>query len=109
MIRRTKKGGHFFAMRNSGEKLIINLADNDHGWRDIIIRIYMAWEMALQKDCGAILTAWNKGTFMHKEILVIVEIEERVWSLLRIGIDYHNWSWLLDPSRLSTLPIVSCT
>ena len=50
MIRRTKEGGRLFAARSNFNKLIVNLTDNDHGWRDTVILIHGAWEMVIQKD-----------------------------------------------------------
>ena len=41
---RTKEGGRFFIVLSSLEKLIVNLADNDHGWHNIIIQVSRAWE-----------------------------------------------------------------
>jgi len=34
---RTKDGSHSFVAQSSLEKLIVNLENNDHGWRDTII------------------------------------------------------------------------
>ena len=82
LIRRTKEGRCFFTARSSFDKLIINLANSDNGWRDTVIRIYGNWETVLKKDCGAVPTAWNKGTLMHKEIPVTAKVEESVRSLL---------------------------
>ena len=39
MIRRTKEGGCFFGIRSGFNRLIVNLADSDHKWRDHIIHI----------------------------------------------------------------------
>jgi len=50
----------FFAARSGLEKLIINLADNDHGWRETVIRVSGAWEVTAQKDCGVVPSAWNQ-------------------------------------------------
>jgi len=109
IIRRTTDSIRFFTARSSSDKIIIKLVDNDHGWRDTIIRIYGAWETVIQKDHGAILTTWNKETLMHSEIPVMEEAEERVQSLLQIGVDNRNWSWLLHSNRPSIPPSVSCT
>ena len=61
VMRKTKKNGRFFAARSGLEKLIVNLADNNHGWRETVIRISGTWEAAAQKDCGVVLMAWNQG------------------------------------------------
>jgi len=61
MMRRIKEGGGFFVTRSSLEKLIVNLAGNDHGWRDTVIRVSGVWKTVVQKDCGVIPIAWNKG------------------------------------------------
>jgi len=42
--------------------LIINLVDNDHGWRDTVIRDSGPWEAALAKDRGRLSIAWNRGS-----------------------------------------------
>ena len=39
MIRRTEEGGRFFIVWSSLEKLIVNLVDSDHRWRDTVIRV----------------------------------------------------------------------
>ena len=97
MIRRTE-GGHFFDVRNGSDRLIVNLADSDHEWRDTVIRI-MGLETIQQKYRQTIQTAWSKGTLAHKEAPVTAEVEQRVQSLFRIEVNYHNWSSLLIPSR----------
>ena len=92
MIRKTKEGGPFFAARSSSDKLIVNLMDSDHGWHNTVIQIHGAWETVIQKDRGAILTMWNKGTLMHRELPVTEEAEETVQSLFQVEVDYCSWS-----------------
>ena len=36
---------------------------------------------------------------MPREAPLTAEVEERVWKLLQIGLNIHNWSWLLNPYR----------
>ena len=90
MIRKTKGGEHFFTVKSGFERLVVNLADNDHGWHDTVIRIHEAWEMVMRKDHGTIPIVWSKGTLVHREIPIMTEVEKRVWSLLQIEIDYSN-------------------
>ena len=40
MIRRNIEDGRFFSVRSGSERLIVNLADSDHGWRDTVIRVH---------------------------------------------------------------------
>ena len=56
MIRRTKEVAAS-SLQNNLEKLITNLVDIDHGWRDTIIRVSRAWETIVQKDRGIVPTA----------------------------------------------------
>ena len=84
MIRKTKEGGPFFVERSSSDKLIVNLMDSDHEWHNTVIRIHGAWETVIQKDRGAILTMWNKGTLMHKELPVTEEAEETVRACFKL-------------------------
>ena len=42
--RKTKENDHFFAARSHLKRLIVNLEDSDHGWRETIIRVSGAWE-----------------------------------------------------------------
>ena len=99
MIRRTKEVGCFFSLRSGSNRLIVNLADSDHELHDTVIHIHRAWEITRQKDRGIVQTVWSKGTLAHKEAPVTTKVEERVWRLLQIEVNYGNWSWLLNPSQ----------
>ena len=81
-IKRTKKGTHFFGAKFVCEKLIVNLVDSNHEWRDTVIRVYGAWEAAQQRNHGPIQTVWNEGKHVHREIPITTEIEKRVQKLL---------------------------
>jgi len=53
MIRRTKEGRCFFTVRSGFKKLIVNLADSNHGWRDTVTWSHGASEMVEQGDTHA--------------------------------------------------------
>jgi len=107
VMRKTKENGHFFAARSDLERMIVNLADSDHGWRETVIRDFVAWEAVAQKDRDVIPTAWNQGALHHDGISVTAEVQERIKRLLHIDFGHHNWSWLLDLSRPSVPSVVS--
>ena len=50
VMRKTKEKSRFFTAQSGLEKQIINLADNDHDWRETFIRVSGAWEAVAQKD-----------------------------------------------------------
>ena len=54
VMRKTKENNSFFTARRDLERLIINLADSDHCWRETVIRVPGAWEAAAQKDLSLI-------------------------------------------------------
>jgi len=67
--------------------LIVNLADNDHRWRNTVIRVSGGWKTVEQKQYDAVPTAWNKETLLHREISITTGVQERVQCLLQLGID----------------------
>jgi len=103
---KTNESARCFGAQSGRERLIINLADNDHGWRDSVFCISGALETAQQRDQGSIRTVWNEEKTAHREMPVTSKVKKWVHALLQIGINFHNWSWLLDPNRPSDPPDV---
>ena len=75
-MKRTKERARFFGVKSGCEKLIVNLVDTDHGWRDTVICVYGAWETAQQKDHLPIRIVWNKRKPVHREIPVTTEVKK---------------------------------
>jgi len=50
------------------------LANNDHDWRETVIREFGAWEAAAQKDCGVVPTTWNQGALQYSGVSVRAEV-----------------------------------
>jgi len=81
-MRKTNENGHFFAAWNSLEKLVVNLADSNHGWRETVICVCGATEAAIQKDHSVLPTAWNQGVLQHGGVSVTTKVQEKVECLL---------------------------
>ena len=44
-MRKTNHDGHFFIPRSGYDRLIVNLVDNNYGWRDTVIRVTGPWDL----------------------------------------------------------------
>jgi len=55
-LRKTSQDARFFVPQSGCEKLIVNMVDNDHGMRDIVVQVSGPWEAKLEEECGAIPT-----------------------------------------------------
>ena len=51
-IRKGFSDAHSFVPQKDYNKLIVNLANSDHGWRDYVVRIEGPWEALVEKDRG---------------------------------------------------------
>ena len=60
-MRKTNQDGHFFIPQSGCDKLIVNLVDNVHEWRDTVIRVPGPWEAASAENRVIIPTSWNNG------------------------------------------------
>ena len=89
-MRKTKDNSCFVAAWSGPEKLIVNLVDNDHAWREAVIRVSGAWEATAQKDRGVGPTTWNQGANQHVGVSVTTEVQDRVQFLLQIDFDHRN-------------------
>ena len=49
-MKKTKENARFFGVKSSREKLIVSLADNDHGWHNTVICISGTWETTQQRE-----------------------------------------------------------
>jgi len=83
MMTKTKENGCFFATRSGVERLIFNLANNEHGWRKTVIRVFGTWEATAQKDRSVVPTAWNQGALQHDGVLVTVKVRKGSGSCSR--------------------------
>ena len=86
--------------------LIINLVDNDHRWRDTVVRVSGPWKASFAKDRGCPPTVWNRGSLSERGAPIPKEMQERFQKLCRLRYDCHNWSWLLDSQRPFEPPTV---
>ena len=87
VMRKTKENGRFFATWSDLERLIVNLVNNNHDWRETVIRVFDAWEAAALKDCGVVPTTWNQGALQHGGVSVTRDVQERVQRLYQIDFD----------------------
>ena len=86
---RTKEGGRFFIAWSSLEKLIVNLADNNHGGV-----IPSSGSLEFGRRCAE--GPWSCSNCMEQKAAPAQwhhshgRVQERVQRLLQIGIDYCN-------------------
>ena len=83
-IRKTNQDGHFFIPQGGCDKLIVNLVDSDHGWRDIIIWVSGCWEATATKSCVLVSTSWNRGPISQGSASVSEEVQERCGGCSRL-------------------------
>ena len=61
VMRKSYQETRSLVSRSGCDKLLINLMDSDHGWRDTIVRVFEPLDVALDKDYGRVPVAWNRG------------------------------------------------
>ena len=60
-LRKIAHDARYFVSQSGCKKIIVNMTDNDHGMRDIVVRVIGPWEAESEDERGAIPTMWNLG------------------------------------------------